>query len=104
MRNPRRSAVQRCQGAIRACIGVAHIDREFPANPLELCSIPRELLDAANVWFLDVYGIGAELVDSMEVRREHVWVLVIFGGDVLFDGAGEGEGGGFSEGNLWSLR
>ena len=34
-------------------------------------------------------SIRAKLVDCLQVLGEHVWVLVIFGGNVLFDSFGK---------------
>lgn len=39
----------------------------------------------------DVDGISPQVIDDLQVLLEHVGVLVIFGGDVLFYGGGEGE-------------
>lgn len=46
---------------------------------------------------LYIHSIGPQLVDCSQVRREHVWMLVIFGRYVLFDCGGEGELDGSSE-------
>lgn len=58
----------------------------------------------ADVRLLHVHGVGSQLIDRGQVGREHVGVLVIFGGYVLFDCAGEGELDGFPEGYLGLLE
>jgi hypothetical protein len=43
----------------------------------------------AAVWLLRVGRLRAQLLDGLEIVGEHVWMLVIFGRDVLLDGLGE---------------
>lgn len=43
------------------------------------------------MWFLCVNGAISQFVYSLQVAREHVGMLVIFGGDVLFYGFRDGD-------------
>lgn len=50
------------------------------------------------MWFLYVDSILSETIDDLKVLLEHVWMLVIFAGDVLLDGIGKINAVGFAKG------
>jgi hypothetical protein len=58
------------------------------------------LLDAARVRLESVDGIFPELIDEVEISREGVGVLVVFGGNVGPDGIGKRLVVGSAEGDL----
>lgn len=62
---------------------------EFPSYPNELCCIRLQFRDIACMRILRMGSSRAKLVDCLQVLGEHVWVLVIFGGDVLLDSFGK---------------
>ena len=70
----------------------ANVDGELGSQPNELRGVHLDATDAAGVRFEDRDGVGAKLFDSVQVRGEHVRVLVVFCGYVLFDGSGERNG------------
>lgn len=63
----------------------AHIDRELAPKPLKLGRVRDQPTDPANMWFLDIDGLGPKSVDDHQVLSKHIRALVIFGGDVLRD-------------------
>lgn len=77
-----------------------HINRKFPTKPLQLRRVCNQSADTAHMGFLDVNRIRTQSVDDQEILREHVRVLIIFGGYVLAQGVGEGDGMGPSKGNF----
>jgi len=79
---------------------MSYIHRELAAHPDQLRGILLQLAQTARVWLQGVDGILAEMVDSFEVVRKGVWVLVVFGGDVGFERVGQQDAVGASEGNL----
>ncbi|KAL0636671.1 hypothetical protein Q9L58_004279 [Maublancomyces gigas] len=74
-----------------------YIDWKLPTDPLQLRRVACNLMNPTHMRLLHIHSVGPQLVDCGQVRRKHVWVLVIFGRYVLFDRGGEGEMGGSSE-------
>jgi hypothetical protein len=79
------------------CWAISYIYWEFPSYPNKLGSICLELRDIACMGILRVRSCRPQFVDRLQIWGEHVWMLVIFGRDVLLDSFREGDGMGLSK-------
>lgn len=77
-----------------------YIYGKLPTHPHQLRRIRLQLPHTTDVRLERINSIFAKLVDDFQVPRKRVWVLVVLGGDVGFDGGGEEHGLGSAEGDL----
>ena len=79
--------------------GCTYIDGEFSSDPDQLCSVELKLSDAAGMRLQGSDGILAKLVDDLKIASKGVRMLVVFAGDVVFNGLRKQQVVGAAEGN-----
>lgn len=79
------------------CTGHPHVDGKFTAHPHKLCRVEGHFRKTGDVGFQRIDGMCPHKVYRFEIFLEHVGMLIIFGGYVLFDSGGHGDSIGPSE-------
>ena len=76
----------------------AYVNGKFPPNPCQLGGVRLQFPNTAGMRFLYVYRISPQVIHNLKIMLEHIWVLIIFGVDVLSKRRCEGKLGAFAEG------